>query len=93
MADFENLINIDIEVAHQNEDLTEVKGIKYRLFEALYAIQQYHGRYKFWDILFTIIEFIQLMAFPMDKSFDESWGKTWVKTIGNFFRYFQLLYS
>ena len=92
MTDFENLINIDLEVAHQNEDLTEIKGIKLRLFEALYAIQQYYGRYKFWDILFTIIEFIQLMAFPLDKAFDGSWGKTWVKTIGNFFRYFQLIF-
>ena len=88
----EELIKINLEINHNKDDFKELKGFKAYLFEALYLIEQNHGLYKFWDILFTIIEFIQLMAFSMDKTFDESWGNHWVKTIGNFFRFFQLIF-
>ena len=92
MNELDKLININLQVQKVKDDLILEKGFKSYLFEALYLIQQYLGRYKFWDILFAILEFIQLMAFPMDKIFDESWGNHWVKTIGNFFRYTQLIY-
>ena len=88
----EELIKINLEIDHNKEDFKEIKGFKLYLFESLYLIEQYHGLYKFWDILFTIFEFLQLMAFSMDKTFDESWGNHWVKTIGNFFRYIQLFF-
>ena len=90
MTEGDTLININLQIQQNKDDLIMVKGFKLYLFEALYLIQQYYGRHKFLDILFTIAEFIQLMGFPMDKVFDESWGNHWVKTIGNFFRYFQL---
>ena len=91
MAEFEKLIEIDLKVQNQKEYISTINGFKLYLFEALYAIQQYHGLHQFWDILFIIFEFIQMLAFPMNKIFDESWGNTWVKMITNFFRYFQLI--
>ena len=84
MAEFEKLINIDLKIQNQKEYISMVDGFKLYLFEALYSIQQFYGLHKFWDTLFIIFEFIQMMAFPMNKIFDESWGETWVKTIGNF---------
>ena len=92
MKDVDKLIEINFQVDQQKEELIPLKGFKLYLFEALYLIQKYTGRYIFWEILFSIIEFIQLMAFPMDKVFDESWGNYWINTIGNFFRYFQLIF-
>ena len=92
MKDVDKLIEINFKVDQQKEELIPLKGFKLYLFEALYLIQKYTGRYIFWEILFSIIEFIQLMAFPMDIVFDESWGNYWVNTIGNFFRYFQLIF-
>ena len=92
MFDADKLININLQVAHTKDELIPLKGFKLYLFEGLHLIQQYHGRYKFWDIIFLIFEFIQLIAFPLDKIFDESWGNHWVNTIGNFFRYFQLIF-
>ena len=92
MTDFEKLIHINLQIENNKEDLNPVRGFKLYLFEALYSIQQFHGRYQFWDILFSIFEFVQLMAFPMDKIFDESWGNHWVKTLGNSFRYSQLIF-
>ena len=89
MAEFEKLINIDLHLQHLIEDITTVKkDFKSYLFKALYLIQQYYGLNKFIDIIFTIIEFIQLMAFPLDKVFNKTWGDTWVKTVGNFFDFF-----
>ena len=92
MADFEELIYINLQTQLDKEETTIKKCFKLHLFETLYSIQQYYGLHKFIDIIFIIIEFIQLMAFPMDKVFNKSWGDTWVNTIGNFFRYFQLAY-
>ena len=92
MADFEKLIDIELQTQYHKEEKSINEGFKLYLFEALYSIQQFYGLYKFLDIIFIIIEFIQLMAFPMDKAFDKSWGDTWVNTIGNFFRYFQLMH-
>ena len=92
MNEGDKLINLNLQIEQNKEDINFEKGYKLYLLEALYSIQQVYGRYPFWDILFTIIEFIQIMAFPMDKIFDESWGNYWVKTIGNFFRYFQIFF-
>ena len=92
MLNEDKLININLKIEQNKDELTIVKGFKLYLFEALYLIQQYHGLHKFWDILFTIFEFIQLMAFPMDKVFDKSWGNHWVKTFGSFFRYSNLFF-
>ena len=92
MNEEDKLINVNLQIEQNKEDITIVQGFKLYLFEALYLIQQFHNRYKFIDILLTIFEFIQLMAFPMDKTFNETWGVHWVKTIGNYFRFTQLIY-
>ena len=90
--DADKLIDINLQIVHQKEELSPLKGFKLYLFEALYLIQKYTGKYKFWELLFTIIEFNQIIAFPIDKVFDKSWGNHWVNTIGNFLRYFQLIF-
>ena len=92
MIDGDKLININLQIEYNKADLNPFKGFKLYLLEALYSIQKFKGRYKFWDILFTIFEFIQLMAFPMDQIFDDSYGNHWIKTIGKFFRFTQLIF-
>ena len=92
MVDLEKLIYIDLQLEHLKKDIKTKNVFKSYLFEALYMIQQFHGLNNFLDLLFTIIEFIQLIAFPMDKIFNETWGIKWVETIGNLFRFSQLIY-
>ena len=92
MSDFEKLIDIDLQLEHLKSDQKIENGFKLYLFEALYIIQQFHGSHKFFDLIFTIIEFIQLMAFPVNKIFDETCGNIWTKAIGNFFRLSHLIY-
>ena len=83
MAEFEKIIDIDIHIGNQKpeENLPKKKSFKLHLFEALYIIQQLYGFNKFLDIIFTIIEFKQLISFPMDKIFDSSWGNSRAKII------------
>jgi len=92
MVEEEKMINLNLQIENHQEDITFEKGFRLNLFEALYKIQQFIGLFKFLDILLTILEFIQLMAFPMDITFDDSWGNHWVKTISNYFRYFHLIF-
>ncbi len=92
MANEEKMINLNLQIEHHQEDITFEKGFKLYLFETLYRIQQFIGIFKFVDILLAVFEFIQLMAFPLVITFDESWGNHWVKTISNFFRYFHLIF-
>ena len=92
MKEEEKLLNLNIQIEHDKVDLSNLKGLKLIIFRTLYEINKFHGLHKFWVILFTIVEFIQLMAFPMDKIFDSTWGNYWVNTTGNFFRFFQLIF-
>ena len=54
MIDEDKLININLQIEYNKADLNPFKGFKLYLLEALYSIQKFKGRYKFWDILFTI---------------------------------------
>ena len=93
MNEENKLINIDLQIQQNKDNIDIAQGFKLYLFEALYLVQQYHGNYKFIEIILTIFEFLQLMAFPFDKVFNETWGVHWIKTIGNYFRFTQLPYS
>ena len=92
MNEENKLINIDLQIQQNKDNIDIAQGFKLYLFEALYLVQQYHGNYKFIEIILTIFEFLQLMAFPFDKVFNETWGVHWIKTIGNYFRFTQLIY-
>ena len=88
----DQIINIVLQIEQYKENIISTKSFKSHLLETLFLIQQFQGNYKFIEILFTIFEFIQLMSFPFDKTFNETWGTYWVKTIGNYFRFTQLIY-
>ena len=90
MKEEEKLLKINLSNEQEKENINKLTGYKLYFYRALYSIQKYQGKNKFCDILFTIVEFIQLMAFPFDKVFAKGWGNYWFGTVGNFFRFFQL---
>ncbi len=92
MKEEEKLLKLDLKKEQQKQSLTQTEGLQLYFFRALYSIYTNSGLDHFCDILFTIIQFIQLMAFPMDTVFSSGWKTYWYGTIGNFFRYFQLIY-
>ena len=91
MKEEEKLLNLDLKKEKLKQSLNQPEGIKLIFFRALYYILQNKSLNYFCDILFTIVEFIQLIAFPMDKIFSLGWKNFMFGTIGNFFRYFQLI--
>ena len=92
MAEPDKLINIHLQIENNKEDISQIKGLKFYLFETLYLIQKFEGKYKYLDILFLIGEFIQLMAFPLDKIFDENSDNYLIKIFGSFFRFSQFIF-
>jgi hypothetical protein len=92
MKEEQRLLSLDLKSSEQRQGLSHPEGIKLMLFRALYSILPYYGLNQFCDILFTFILFIQFIAFPMDKVFSSGWKNHWFNTIGNFIRYFQLIF-
>ena len=90
MKEEEKLLKVNLSNEQEKESIQKITGFRLYFFRALYSIQKYQGKNKFCDILFAIIEFIQLMAFPLDKIFAKGWRDYWFGTVGNFFRFFQL---
>ena len=56
MAEFEKLIELDLQIRHHKEKIVFNEGFKLYLFESLYSIQQYYGLYKFIDIIFFLYQ-------------------------------------
>ena len=91
MKEEENLLKLDLKKEQSKQSLNQPEGIQLYIFRALYCIFLCGGLNIFCHILFTILEFMQLMAFPMDKIFSSGWKTYWYGTIGHFFRFFQLV--
>ena len=86
------LMNLDLQKENKKIEKNEVLGIKLYFFRLLYVLLQNQKDSFLRDLMFIIIEFIQLIAFPMDKIFTKSWKNYWFGTVGHFLRYFQLIY-
>ena len=91
MKEEQRLLNLDLQKEQKRQGINQKEGIKLYLFRALYSLLKYYGLNHFCDILFTVLSFVQLMAFPMDTVFSSGWKNFWYNTIGSFFRYFQLV--
>ena len=92
MKEEEKLLNLNIQKEQEKQSINHPEGIKLYFFRCLYNIFKNDGLNRFCIILFTILQFIQLIAFPMDKIFSSGWKQYWYETIGSFFRFFQLIY-
>ena len=92
MKEEEKLLKINLSNEQEKENVNKIAGYRLYFFRALFSIEKYQGKNKFCDILFTIIEFVQLIAFPMDTIFMKGWGSFWFGTVGNFFRFFQFYF-
>ena len=86
------LMKLDLQKENKKIEKNEVLGIKLYFFRLIYVLLQNQTDSFLRDLMFIIIEFIQLIAFPMDKIFATSWKNYWFGTVGHFLRYFQLLY-
>ena len=92
MKEEEKLLKVNLTNEQEKESVNKLTGYKLYFFRALFSIEKYQSNNQFCDILFTIIEFVQLMAFPMEEIFKIGWGDCWFGTVGNFFRFFQFFY-
>ena len=92
MKEEEKLMKLNLEKENQKSDSNEIKGIKLNFFKIVYLLLQKDWESDFRNILFLILEFLQLLGFSMDSIFTSGFNKMyWYGTISHFFRYCQLV--
>ena len=92
MKEEEKLMKLNLEKENQKSDSNEIKGIKLNFFKIVYLLLQKDWESDFRNILFLILEFLQLLGFSMDAIFTSGFNKMyWYGTISHFFRYCQLV--
>ena len=88
----EKLMKLDLQKENKKVEANQINGIKLYFFKMIYVLLQNQTDNYFRDVIFIIAQFIQLMSFPLEKTFSSGWKIFWYGTIGHFFRYFQLIY-
>ena len=86
------LMSLDLKKENKKIEKNEVLGLKLYFFRLIYVLLQNQQDNILRDLMFIVIQFIQLIAFPLDKVFSSGWKNYWYGTVGNFLSYFQLLY-
>ncbi len=86
------LMKLDLQKENKKIEKNEVLGIKLYFFRLIYVLLQNQKDNYLRDLMFIIIQFIQLIAFPMDRIFTKGWKTYLYGSVGNFLRFFQLIY-
>ena len=86
------LMSLDLKKENKKIEKNEILGLKLYFFRLIYVLLQNQQDNILRDLMFIVIQFIQLIAFPLDRVFSSGWKTYWYGTVGNFLRYFQLLY-
>ena len=86
------LMSLDLKKENKKVEKNEILGLKLYFFRLIYVLLQNQQDNILRDLMFIVIQFIQLIAFPLDKVFSSGWKNYWYGTVGNFLSYFQLLY-
>ena len=85
-------MKLDLQKENKKIEKNEILGIKLYFFRLIYVLLQNQKDSYLRDLMFIIIQFVQLMGFPLDRIFSNGWKNYWYGTVGHFFRYFQLIY-
>ena len=85
-------MSLDLKKENKKIEKNEILGLKLYFFRLIYVLLQNQQDNILRDLMFIVIQFIQLIAFPLDRVFSSGWKNFWFGTVGNFLRYFQLLY-
>ena len=92
MKEEEKLMKLDLQKENKKIEMNQINGIKLSFFKMIYVLLQNQDDNIFRDVIFIIAQFVQLIAFPLGKAFDDSWKTYWYGTVGHFFRYFQIIH-
>jgi hypothetical protein len=92
MKEEEKLMKLDLQKENKKIEMNQINGIKLSFFKMIYVLLQNQDDNILRDVIFIIAQFVQLIAFPLGKAFDDSWKTYWYGTVGHFFRYFQIIH-
>ena len=92
MKEEEKLMKLDLKKENKNINMNQINVIKLSFFKMIYVLLQNQDDNIFRDVIFIIAQFVQLIAFPLGKTFDDSWKTYWYGTVGHFFQYLQIIH-
>ena len=92
MKEEEKLMKLDLQKENKKIEMNQINGIKLSFFKMIYVLLQNQDDNIFRDVIFIIAQFVQLIAFPLGKTFDDSWKTYWYGTVGHFFQYLQIIH-
>ena len=92
MKEEDKLMKLDLKRENQRLETIQLSGIKSFFFRFICILLKESTDNYFCDILFLILQFMQLMAFSMDTVFSEGWNGYWYGTVGHLFRYLQFVF-
>ena len=85
-------MKLDLQKENKKIEMNQINGIKLSFFKMIYVLLQNQDDNIFRDVIFIIAQFVQLIAFPLGKTFDDSWKTYWYGTVGHFFQYLQIIH-
>lgn len=88
-----NVAKLAISKSQKKMKIEEFFGnTKKNFFNLMYILLRSETNLFIIEILIIILEFFQLLGFPLDEIFEEDWKQSSFVNISFFFKYFQLLY-
>lgn len=88
-----NLEKLKISKNQKKLKIEEFFGnIKKNFFNLIYILLKSESNLFIIETLIIVLEFIQLLGFPLDEIFEKDWKHSSFSNISFFFKYFQLLY-
>ena len=92
MKEEKKLMKLELKNENQKLENIQISGLKLYFFNLVFQLLQINKENNFLEYFLVIVQFIQLIAFPMDFVFS-FWRKNlWFGTVGHFFHYCQTLF-
>ena len=92
MKEEQKLMKLELQNENQKLESIQLSGLKLYFFNFVYHLLETQMENILLDYLLIIIQFIQLISFPMDYAFSDGWKNSWFGTVGHFFHYCQTLF-
>ena len=92
MKEEKKLMKLELQNENQKLESIQLSGLKLYFFNFVYHLLETQMENILLDYLLIIIQFIQLISFPMDYAFSDGWKNSWFGTVGHFFHYCQTLF-
>ena len=84
------IMKLDLQKENKKIEMNQINDLSF--YKMIYVLLQNQDNNIFRDVIFIIAQFVQLIAFPLGKTFDDSWKTYRYSTVGDYFQYLQIIH-